>query len=116
MRAVIESQPWNKVPKMVGAAGFEPAPCSTQNCRATRLRYTPPVAALDSFFACGQQASNITWIDEIKAFVVSARPSRAGRLRDGLRQPSGLSDRDRTVPARIGRGAAPSSQSGATSP
>src|SRR5579864_8817027 len=29
---------------MVGAAGFEPATCSTQNCRATRLRYTPPVA------------------------------------------------------------------------
>src|ERR1700688_1044081 len=30
---------------MVGAAGFEPATCSTQNCRATRLRYPPPVAA-----------------------------------------------------------------------
>src|SRR5580704_13523376 len=30
---------------MVGAAGFEPATCSTQNCRATMLRYTPPVAA-----------------------------------------------------------------------
>src|SRR6202035_3493934 len=30
--------------QMVGAAGFEPATCSTQNCRATRLRYTPPVA------------------------------------------------------------------------
>src|SRR3982074_2039626 len=26
---------------MVGAAGFEPTTCSTQNCRATRLRYTP---------------------------------------------------------------------------
>src|SRR5581483_11284989 len=25
----------------VGAAGFEPTTCSTQNCRATRLRYTP---------------------------------------------------------------------------
>src|SRR5580698_8023065 len=35
----------NKIPKLVGAAGFEPATCSTQNCRATRLRYTPPVAA-----------------------------------------------------------------------
>ena len=28
---------------MVGAAGFEPTTCSTQNCRATRLRYTPKV-------------------------------------------------------------------------
>jgi hypothetical protein len=27
--------------RMVGAAGFEPTTCSTQNCRATRLRYTP---------------------------------------------------------------------------
>jgi hypothetical protein len=27
--------------KLVGAAGFEPTTCSTQNCRATRLRYTP---------------------------------------------------------------------------
>ena len=26
---------------LVGAAGFEPTTCSTQNCRATRLRYTP---------------------------------------------------------------------------
>jgi hypothetical protein len=28
---------------LVGAAGFEPTTCSTQNCRATRLRYTPIV-------------------------------------------------------------------------
>src|SRR5205814_6664093 len=28
-------------PRLVGAAGFEPTTCSTQNCRATRLRYTP---------------------------------------------------------------------------
>src|SRR5260370_29651927 len=26
---------------LVGPAGFEPTTCSTQNCRATRLRYTP---------------------------------------------------------------------------
>jgi hypothetical protein len=25
----------------VGAAEFEPTTCSTQNCRATRLRYLP---------------------------------------------------------------------------
>jgi hypothetical protein len=43
--------------RVVGAAGFEPATCSTQNCRATRLRYTPPVAELDSPFAYGQQAT-----------------------------------------------------------
>lgn len=30
-------------PGLVGAAGFEPTTCSTQNCRATRLRYTPNV-------------------------------------------------------------------------
>ena len=29
---------------LVGAAGFEPATWSTQNSRATRLRYTPPRA------------------------------------------------------------------------
>jgi hypothetical protein len=28
---------------LVGAAGFEPATWSTQNSRATRLRYTPPM-------------------------------------------------------------------------
>src|ERR1700684_1921344 len=42
---------------MVGAAGFEPATCSTQNCRATRLRYTPPIAALDTWFASASQAA-----------------------------------------------------------
>src|SRR3954466_1173313 len=31
----------NKETNLVGAAGFEPTTCSTQNCRATRLRYTP---------------------------------------------------------------------------
>src|ERR1043166_3418298 len=30
---------------LVGAAGFEPATWSTQNSRATRLRYAPPGAA-----------------------------------------------------------------------
>src|SRR5215831_10787667 len=30
---------------VVGAAGFEPATWSTQNSRATRLRYAPPGAA-----------------------------------------------------------------------
>src|SRR5271154_4832408 len=42
--------------QVVGAAGFEPATCSTQNCRATRLRYTPPGASLDTCFAGPQQA------------------------------------------------------------
>lgn len=40
---------------LVGAAGFEPATCSTQNCRATRLRYTPVLAALDICFGWRQQ-------------------------------------------------------------
>jgi hypothetical protein len=29
---------------LVGAAGFEPATCSTQNYRATRLRHAPYIA------------------------------------------------------------------------
>src|SRR6516164_1537238 len=33
--------PGHRLILLVGAAGFEPATCSTQNCRATRLRYTP---------------------------------------------------------------------------
>ena len=33
---------------VVGAAGFEPTTCSTQNCRATRLRYTPNTREHDS--------------------------------------------------------------------
>src|SRR5437879_9579747 len=32
---------------LVGAAGFEPTTCSTQNCRATRLRYTPIMLGSD---------------------------------------------------------------------
>src|ERR1700681_56489 len=32
---------------LVGAAGFEPTTCSTQNCRATRLRYTPNIQGND---------------------------------------------------------------------
>ena len=31
-----------RIPKMVGARGFEPPTTSTQNWCATRLRYTPP--------------------------------------------------------------------------
>jgi hypothetical protein len=32
---------------LVGAAGFEPTTCSTQNCRATRLRYTQNIWEYD---------------------------------------------------------------------
>src|SRR5436190_21046791 len=38
---------------LVGAAGFEPTTCSTQNCRATRLRYTPIVWETPSIHAYG---------------------------------------------------------------
>src|SRR3954453_4258960 len=41
---------------VVGAAGFEPTTCSTQNCRATRLRYTPNVRRAPSIHA-SQSAS-----------------------------------------------------------
>ena len=36
---------------LVGAAGFEPTTCSTQNCRATRLRYTPIIWEMSSIHA-----------------------------------------------------------------
>jgi hypothetical protein len=36
---------------LVGAAGFEPTTCSTQNCRATRLRYTPMIQETTSIHA-----------------------------------------------------------------
>src|SRR6185436_12807483 len=43
---------------MVGAAGFEPATWSTQNSRATRLRYAPALPpSLDTRFGLGQQAA-----------------------------------------------------------
>src|SRR5580765_3088920 len=43
---------------LVGAAGFEPTTCSTQNCRATRLRYTPSILGsdVDTRLSPGQQA------------------------------------------------------------
>jgi hypothetical protein len=43
---------------LVGAAGFEPTTCSTQNCRATRLRYTPkcPREDVDTRLRRRQQA------------------------------------------------------------
>src|SRR6202035_3120316 len=47
--------------RVVGAAGFEPATCSTQNCRATRLRYTPwhTWRLLDTCFAGCQQGGRL---------------------------------------------------------
>src|ERR1700694_4148567 len=42
MRATIVSALMGSPLRVVGAAGFEPATWSTQNSRATRLRYAPP--------------------------------------------------------------------------
>jgi hypothetical protein len=43
---------------VVGAAGFEPTTWSTQNSRATRLRYAPALPpSLDTRFGLGQQAA-----------------------------------------------------------
>jgi hypothetical protein len=39
---------------LVGAAGFEPATWSTQNSRATRLRYTPP-GSMGEKHPCGRR-------------------------------------------------------------
>src|SRR5216684_784858 len=41
MRAIMSLSIASAVRKVVGAAGFEPATWSTQNSRATRLRYAP---------------------------------------------------------------------------
>jgi hypothetical protein len=48
--------PFRPTSGLVGAAGFEPTTCSTQNCRATRLRYTPNVRRAPSIHA-SQSAS-----------------------------------------------------------
>jgi hypothetical protein len=60
---------------LVGATGFEPVTCSTQNCRATRLRYTP-----------------ITW--KSRRYTLTPSPARRRPLQEaesGFRKP--LSDR-----------------------
>src|SRR5579884_435411 len=70
---------------LVGAAGFEPATCSTQNCRATRLRYTPPGADLDTRFAeCQQGANSVAAVAENRTYHPIPRrdPEPAGRAAD----------------------------------
>src|SRR5262245_15135651 len=73
MRATIEPIPQSSFPprrcakrregRMVGAAGFEPATWSTQNSRATRLRYAPsgvtfpPVGGLNRYTVANPPAS-----------------------------------------------------------
>src|SRR5579883_1448067 len=44
---------------LVGAAGFEPTTCSTQNCRATRLRYTPIFAKTVDTLLRGRQQDRL---------------------------------------------------------
>jgi hypothetical protein len=46
---------------LVGAAGFEPTTCSTQNCRATRLRYTPNALRRRSHRTLDYWLSMILW-------------------------------------------------------
>lgn len=64
--------------EMVGVAGFEPAACSTQNYRATRLRHTPYFLLLHYHrLTCSEQSIklliivntlSITFIKQADAF------------------------------------------------
>ena len=66
---------------MVGAAGFEPATCSTQNCRATRLRYTPPGRAAGYMFRrpAASGPAGLQW--PAKAGLSTRSPGRMPSLR-----------------------------------
>jgi hypothetical protein len=52
---------------LVGAAGFEPTTCSTQNCRATRLRYTPIMlgSCVDTRLSRRHQGATIAFSSEV---------------------------------------------------
>src|SRR5215468_7699509 len=70
---------------LVGAAGFEPATWSTQNSRATRLRYTPPAP---------RWAINVQWGRERKSSVkidtrfTGQQQCVVGRCKFHLRSPA----------------------------
>ena len=59
--------------RMVGAAGFEPATFCSQSRRATRLRYAPPVAPLDTLFGARTATAR----------ALALRPRRLGAEADG---------------------------------
>ena len=63
---------------LVGARGFEPRTCSTQNCRATRLRYTPIWPMVDTRSRRPQQGS--------RRAPYSSKASRSSRQPPGLLQ------------------------------
>jgi hypothetical protein len=103
---------------LVGAAGFEPTTCSTQNCRATRLRYTP-------FSPWSIHARGVR--SKVSPRALRGRRSRhraAGPSatiprspsRGGSRPPSCLWTQAQSALAHTGRGAARSCRSGAGFP
>src|SRR5205807_7126976 len=80
-----ESEAYESTACVVGAAGFEPATWSTQNSRATRLRYAPaPTPGLDTRFALGQQALRVPTLVELEDRAQQIAHGRLRRLRRRL--------------------------------
>jgi hypothetical protein len=106
---------------LVGASGFEPETCSTQNCRATRLRYTP-ISGMASRYTLEAPAARHREGDQGVEKAPSGAPYYineklpAIRLRDGSRPPSCPWSRARSGPAHTGRGGVRSYRNGAGSP
>src|SRR5215469_5362829 len=69
---------------LVGAAGFEPTTCSTQNCRATRLRYTPILPGSIHAWAQASKATGAPQATRLSTdlstapILVRVQPRRAG--------------------------------------
>ena len=114
---------------LVGAAGFEPTTCSTQNCRATRLRYTPrcqekALGDVDTRSQRPQQGMAGPRTPQAAAALRGRRnrsqPVSARRQAipspGGSRPPSCPWSPARSAPARIGPDAARSCRSAAASP
>jgi hypothetical protein len=94
---------WSKpLIQLVGAAGFEPTTCSTQNCRATRLRYTPiswEAMSIHAYSGASKapDASGSMSVEERVPNAIARRDSiflrrAGGHLQHALRKPPGVND------------------------